>query len=368
MLQMIKQPISTRPYRRTSMALAVFGACLALPASAETLTTKPARSLLAAATGWTYQLQQLDPVTAARDANDVLVTDYSTDGSADAVLAADQLAALKQKPDGKRRLVLSYMSIGEAESYRFYWNDAWTKPNAPAPVTTVTSEAVPPGAPAMGVTALNDATGFSDAPLTRAPAELPANSLEAVTPPAWLHHENAEWRDNYYVRFWDPAWQNLMFGSAEAYLDRIMAAGFDGVYLDRADVYSFWESSRDTSEADMVGFVAKLSAYARAKNPEFLIVMQNAEELAKHRTIRRALDGIAKESLLFGVAEAGTANTAGDIAASLEHLQRAKDAGLPVFVVEYLAELAQEGLALDQLADMGFVATIASKALDTLSK
>jgi cysteinyl-tRNA synthetase, unknown class len=345
-------------FRVSALAVALVG-CLSLPARADSGPKSgalSAKALLAAATGWTYQLQQLDAAVAAQEAADVLVTDYSRDGSAAAALKPDDLDGLKRKPEGGRRLVLSYMSIGEAESYRFYWNEAWTRTGSAA----ARSATVAPVADAPVLTIMGDATGRSGTPDTK--------PIKAVEPPDWLHHENAEWRENYYVRFWDSAWQNLMFGSPESYLDRIMAAGFDGVYLDRADVYSFWETARPTSEADMIDFVARLSAYARAKNPEFLIVMQNAEELAQHRTVRHAIDGIAKESLLFGVAEAGAANTVDDIAASVAHLQRAKQAGLPVFVVEYLADPAQEGLAADQLTDLGFVATMASKALDTLSK
>ena len=41
------------------------------------------------------------------------------------------LAKMKRKPDGSRRYVLAYISIGEAETYRYYWNErGW--PDAPA--------------------------------------------------------------------------------------------------------------------------------------------------------------------------------------------------------------------------------------------
>ena len=43
---------------------------------------------------------------------------------ANALTAAD-LARLRVKPDGSRRVVLSYLSIGEAENYRYYWNKSW---------------------------------------------------------------------------------------------------------------------------------------------------------------------------------------------------------------------------------------------------
>ena len=56
---------------------------------------------------------------------DVLVIDYSKDGGQDEAFTVRDLDILKKKPDGSRRYVLSYMSIGEAETYRYYWKWTW---------------------------------------------------------------------------------------------------------------------------------------------------------------------------------------------------------------------------------------------------
>ncbi|MEI6083683.1 MAG: endo alpha-1,4 polygalactosaminidase [Verrucomicrobiota bacterium] len=45
------------------------------------------------------------------------------------------------------------------------------------------------------------------------------------------------WKGNYYVRYWQPEWQALIF----AYLDKIIAQGFDGVYLHLVDSYEIYE-------------------------------------------------------------------------------------------------------------------------------
>jgi cysteinyl-tRNA synthetase len=116
---------------------------------------------------------------------DLIVVDAFFDS--DALTSAD-VAALKQKANGGKRLVISYLSIGEAEDYRFYWDDSWK-----------------------------------------------------ATPPSWLEAENPDWEGNYKVRYWDPAWQAIIFGAEEAYLDRILAAGFDGAYLDIIDAYWWFE-------------------------------------------------------------------------------------------------------------------------------
>lgn len=95
-----------------------------------------------------------------------------------------QVTELATKPGGGSRIVLCYMSIGEAEDYRWYWDPSW-----------------------------------------------------ATDPPSWLGPENPEWPGNYRVEYWDPEWQEIIYGSPDAYLDRIIAAGFDGVYLDKVDSF-----------------------------------------------------------------------------------------------------------------------------------
>ncbi|NLP05882.1 hypothetical protein GX411_08025 [Candidatus Fermentibacteria bacterium] len=99
-------------------------------------------------------------------------------------LTSAHVQQLKTKPGGGSRLVLCYMSIGEAEDYRWYWQPEWES-----------------------------------------------------NPPSWLGPENPDWPGNYLVKYWYPDWQAIIFGSADSYLDRILAAGFDGVYLDKVDSY-----------------------------------------------------------------------------------------------------------------------------------
>ena len=51
-------------------------------------------------------------------ASDILITDLFVNKVAFTALEVD---SLKQKKNGGKRLVISYMSIGEAEDYRYYW-------------------------------------------------------------------------------------------------------------------------------------------------------------------------------------------------------------------------------------------------------
>lgn len=102
-------------------------------------------------------------------------------------LTASQVAALKVKQNGGRRLVIAYMSIGEAENYRTYWQPGW-----------------------------------------------------ATTAPAWLAGENPSWPGNFKVRYWQPAWQQLIVGPG-GYLEGLLDAGFDGTYLDIIDAFDYFE-------------------------------------------------------------------------------------------------------------------------------
>jgi cysteinyl-tRNA synthetase len=43
------------------------------------------------------------------------------------------------------------------------------------------------------------------------------------------------------VQYWRSEWQSLIFEGPDAYINRITAAGFDGVYLDLIDAFEFFE-------------------------------------------------------------------------------------------------------------------------------
>ena len=105
----------------------------------------------------------------------------------EAVLTPAEVAKLQKKPNGARRLVAAYMSLGEAEDYRPYWQKAWES-----------------------------------------------------NPPSWLWTANDDWAGSYRVKYWSKEWQQMLMGSQDSYLDKILAAGFDGAFLDVVDVfYSF---------------------------------------------------------------------------------------------------------------------------------
>jgi len=116
---------------------------------------------------------------------DLVIMDAYFDGKP---LSPQEVRQGGRKTNGARRLVFAYMSIGEAEDYRAYWQKNWS-----------------------------------------------------AAPPPWIESENPEWKGNYRIRYWDPDWRNILFGSPQAYLDQIIAAGYDGVYLDTIDTFYYFE-------------------------------------------------------------------------------------------------------------------------------
>ena len=117
---------------------------------------------------------------------DVIIMDlFFNDGIA---FTASEIEQLKHKANGGKRLVISYMSIGEAENYRYYWKSSWSHHT-----------------------------------------------------PEWLAGENPSWTGNYKVRYWYPEWQEIICGSGDSYLNRILDANCDGVYLDIVDAFEYFE-------------------------------------------------------------------------------------------------------------------------------
>ena len=117
---------------------------------------------------------------------DLLIMDlFFKDGSE---FSSSEITQLKNKANGGKRLVISYMSIGEAENYRYYWQPTW-------------------------------------------------NSSK----PLWMDSENPNWQGNFKVKYWYTEWQNIIYGNENSYAKKILNANFDGVYLDIIDAFEYYE-------------------------------------------------------------------------------------------------------------------------------
>src|SRR4051812_16664468 len=266
---------------------------------------------------WADQSQNARVDEIAASPLDLIIIDRDVaDGARVRSYTPVEVGQMEVKPNGDPRLVLSYMSVGEASDWRTYWDPAWD-----------------------------------------------------TTPPSWLGPENPNWPGSFQVRYWDAGWQSLLFGSPGAYLDRIIAAGFDGAFLDLVDVYqSSIAAKRADPAGDMIDLVSTISAYAKARDPDFKIVVNNGEELLATPAYLAAIDGINKESLYYGVPGIGIPNDPAMVAYSLSLIKFATDAGKTVLNIEYLTNETTVTDVLSRAQHDGVVTYIADRALATLDQ
>ena len=109
---------------------------------------------------------------------DVILIDLFANGTA---FTKSEIQQLKTKANNGKRLVVSYISIGSAEKYRYYWKTGW-----------------------------------------------------GIGNPSWIKKNYDGYPDEFWIEFWNPEWREIIFD----YIDRIVTAGFDGAYLDNVEVYS----------------------------------------------------------------------------------------------------------------------------------
>ncbi len=277
---------------------------------------------------WGYQLQRIDLDQLAASDFDLLVIDYADDSGQP--FPPEDIAWLRA--DGK--LVVSYLSIGEAETYRPYWDPTWVEGDE------------------------------CDAP-------------PSASAPRWLEGVNPEWCGNYLVQYWDPEWQAIVMD----YLDAILAAGFDGVYLDKVDSFYTWTGEEDLGAPfthpgagpDMAALVETIAARGRAVHPGFIVVPQNAVEIieyldgAQRAEYLATISGIAVEDTFFRPIGAWDENAAYNpqqyVIGLLAEYQAA---GLPVFAVDYVTEPRKIARFAEEARAHGYIPYAGVRALNAL--
>lgn len=313
---------ATRPRPRTG---AIQPPKTPVRAPNEAAASAARRDLLARVATWGIQLQEFDASAGRHAPFDMLVTDASSGAKGSQAFTARDIAALKAKPGGGERLVLSYLSIGEAEDYRpDYFTTEYMTEDAPD----------------------------------------------------WLMSENKQWKGNRRIRFCEEGWQKTILGDEDGRnlynslepspLYKLIELGFDGVYLDRVDVYSEVKGQCPDAARRMVDFVARLAAHARKKNPNFVVILQNAEELLRNPLMVKTIDAVAKEDLFYGADHTERENDAGMIKTTLENLAFARAAGKPVLVLDYLKDPAKRAADRGKIEAQGFIPYFGPRKLDAL--
>lgn len=266
------------------------------------------------AKSWHYQLANVDIDKIAAVDTDVVVVDYAIAG---VPLTPEQVAGLKARPNGKPRIVLSYLSVGEGEEKRFYWNHEWT--------------------------------------------------TDPATRPSWININNCAWPGAWAVRFWQDGWKDIVYRGPDSYLKRIIAQGFDGVYLDRVDMFEDYPSikkEQPNAAREMIMLVADLAATARALKPGFIVVPNNGIGLLADRNFRRAIDGLGMEELLYSEKATGARNSQYGVRERMALLTKLQWDYKPVFTLEYMNNRLGIEAAKAELDRLGIVSAFPTRALD----
>jgi cysteinyl-tRNA synthetase len=143
----------------------------------------------------------------------------------------------------------------------------------------------------------------------------------------------------------------------QPFLDRILAAGFDGVYLDIIDAYWYWHETGGYDLAftadKMVALVEQIGAYTRPGRPGFILCPQNGEAIidAPVSGLRDryflVINAMGAESLFYDVFSPA------DQAYRLQLLRQYSQAGKNVFNIEYI-DRTQWQQYLTQVCAAGF--------------
>lgn len=246
---------------------------------------------------WAYWLDSPSVDQLARTRYELLVTDE---------LSSSQIARLRA--GACRPRLVGYLSIGEAEDYRWYWQDAWR-----------------PGSP------------------------------------SWLLEENEDWDGNHRVEFWNPAWQRIVLTS----LDRLVDLGYDGVYLDIVDAYE-----DQGHRAEMAAFVRAIASRARSRSPlgaDFGVFVQNAESLAAQPDVVGHLTGMAREeTYVWATDDPVPSSERRSIEADLDRVLAGSQGHL-VLTVDYASDAALARDAESSSRARGYLPYVTGVDLDALS-
>ena len=189
----------------------------------------------------------------------------------------------------------------------------------------------------------------------------------ATIPSEALGPEDPKWAGDFEVAYWTPEWKAV----AEASIDRMVKAGYDGIYFDVVDAFELPWSQAHAPGGDAAGamrtLVQALSAYAKAQAPTFKVWVNGAEDLLTDKAYVDSIDGLFKENLFYN--DDGSAQQpAAETQASLEHLKIAQAAGKDVVAIEYVtgAQKVADVHAKAEAAGMGsYVAKLDLVGVDT---
>ena len=249
-----------------------------------------------------YWLNDIDKEAVKNSKYDLIIMDYSSDGG--------------ESGDMEKKLI-SYISIGEAENYRYYWNSNW------------------------------DANG---------------DGIPDAGAPEWLDNLNPDWAGNYKVQYWNSSWQDIIYN----YLDRIIAANFNGIYMDIIDAYEYYQATISHSDWLMIDFVGNISNYVKTNaGSTFAVFVQNADALLSNTTYLSYIDGIGREDLFYDDDQITESSTQKE---GILNLNLALNANKVVLIIDYPIIMDNIYECYRSCINAGFLAYVAERELNSLKE
>ena len=213
-------------------------------------------------------------------------------------------------------------------------------------------------------------------PGTRVLAYLEIGSLENFRPdfaalrgsdPDLFLNEWPEFRGEYFVKYWDERWWDL---AIKPRIDRALAAGYDGVFLDTPLAYEELDLSlvpgrtRPELARQMVALIARISGYAKAIDPGFLVFPNNSPELQDYPGYTKAIDGIGMESLSFLPTDVPCTDPY--CRTNLAAARALRKAGKAVLAIDYARKPANVAAACRHDQEEQFIGYVAPAALNSI--
>ena len=175
------------------------------------------------------------------------------------------------------------------------------------------------------------------------------------------------WPGEYFVRYWDPRWWSL---AIKPRIDRALAAGFDGVYLDTPLAYEELDLSlvpgeqRESLARKMVDLIVRISRYGKAAKPGFLVFPNNSPELQHYPGYTKAIDGIGMEGLFFRPTDIPCTDPY--CTTNLNAARALRKAGKTVLAIDYANKPQNISAACRRYREEHFIGYVGVKELNTI--
>lgn len=225
------------------------------------------------------------------------------------ILDADSHPPLENIKD--KVILIAYVSLGEAETYRSYWSK------------------------------IKDKT--------------------------WVIGENADWKGNYYVDIRSDEWRNIIINDV---IPSLLAKGFKGIFMDTLDTATMLETDSpekyNGANAAMINFVKEI----REKNHDIYILSNNGFLILGG--IAQFLDAAAAEdvNMMVDFENGGYKRVPRDESEyKIRALELVKNnLNIPVFVIDYVSSGDIETIkeCKDKMVKKGFKPYVAEKDLNVI--